>query len=74
MATVDGGVEIVGPPPRRIVYQLLQGGGHSNPYYRFRWSCPACGLLIDEATKPEAQLRADAHRCNYGWCVVRWIR
>lgn len=69
---VNPGVEVVGPPATRLVYVLLQGGGHSNPNYRYRWSCPACGYFVDEDEKSRdvAQTKADAHKCDYGWCAV----
>jgi len=55
---------------QRVVYVLLQGGGYSNPVYRFRWGCPACGVLVDEETRPKAQRAADDHRCAAGWCAL----
>jgi hypothetical protein len=67
------GVEVVGPRPGpQRIYTLLQGGGHSNPNYRARWQCPACGFVVDEDEKMRdvVQVKADAHKCEYGWCAI----
>ena len=64
------GAEIVGPPATRLVYKLLQAGGSANPLYRFRWTCPACGSLVDESEEKSAERRANEHQCEFGWCAV----
>ena len=60
----------VGIPARRIVYLLLQGGGHSNPNYEWRWSCPVCSENFTDTEKETAQQMADAHECGGGWCPI----
>lgn len=75
---MKAGAEIVGPPPKRVVYELLLAGGNTNSHYHVRWACPACGLQVDECTdnggiveaRARAQVAAEAHVCDEGWCAV----
>lgn len=68
------GSEIGRPAIEMRRLALIGWGGAEGPK-RWRWWCPqGCGFEVDENydAEPAALVKMRAHRCEAGWCAVRW--